>query len=78
MSYLSWKFGILDKIKILRIIKAIWKTCIVIPSLLIDPPFPVIGLSGILVITQISTKITVPAIPIEYQILPHFLIIGTI
>ena len=59
---------------ILRIIKAIRNTCIIIASPLIGPPLPVIGFQ-VLVITHISTKTVVPTIPIEYQVLPPCLII---
>jgi hypothetical protein len=68
-------FVLLIKMIILRIIKAIRNTCIIIASPLIGPPLPVIGFQ-VLVITHISTKTVVPTIPIEYQVLPPCLIIG--
>ena len=49
----------------------------IIASPLIGPALPVIGFSGILVIIYNNIKTTVPAIPIEYHILPHCLIVGT-
>ena len=58
--------------------KAIWNICIIVASILIGPALPVIGFSGILVITHNSTKTAVHAMPIEYQVLPHCLIIGTV
>lgn len=50
---------------------------IVIASLLIGPALPVIGFSGIIVITHNNINIAVPTMPIEYHILPHCLILGT-
>ena len=49
----------------------------IIASPLIEPALPVIGFSGILVIIHNNINTAVPAIPIEYHILPHCLIVGT-
>ena len=61
----------------LRIINAIWNSCIASASSLIGPALPVIGFSRILVITQNNIEIVVPVMPIENHIFPHCLIIGT-
>ena len=47
-------------------------------SVLIGPALPVIGFSGNLVIPHSIIKTTVPHMPIEYQVLPYCLKIGTI
>ena len=56
--------------------KAAWNTSIASPRGLTGPPLPVIGLPGILVITNSTIRIIVPPIPIKYHGSPHFLIIG--
>ena len=57
-------------------IYAIWNISITIAISLIGPPLPVIGFSGILVITHIIINIRVPPIPMKYHILPHLFSIG--
>jgi hypothetical protein len=53
---------------------AAWNTSIVIAmGLPAGPPLPVMGLPGIRVMIQSAMNTMVPAIPIAYQGIPHFL-----